>query len=128
MSILKSEDRSKWVNALIALGSAITAYACIRLFIQIGEWFDLEAVIGHFTIVTQALGVVFGIAFFVGVLKNKSAVTYLNEVYGELVKVVWPDKDAVTKATVGIVIGVSIVSGFLVFIDWGFRQILTLVY
>ena len=71
MSILKSEDRSKWVNAFIALVSLIVAYICIRFMGQLGEWFDLEAKIGSFVILTQAVGALLGIVFFVIIFKQK---------------------------------------------------------
>lgn len=93
-----------------------------------GEWFDLEAKISNFVMATQAFGAVLGIGVFIAVFKNKNAVKYLSEVYGELVKVIWPDKDAVLKATIGIVIGVAIASGILVLVDFIFRKILSFIY
>ena len=128
MSILKSEDRAKWTNAFIAFIGVLAAYLCIRFLGQLGEWFDLEAKISNFVMATQAFGAVLGIGVFIAVFKNKNAVKYLSEVYGELVKVIWPDKDAVLKATIGIVIGVAIASGILVLVDFIFRKILSFIY
>lgn len=128
MAILKSEDKSKWVNGFVAILCVFVAYICIQFIATLGEWFDLEAKVNYFIILGQVLGVVIGLLTFLVVMKNKNAIQYLDEVYGELVKVIWPDKDAVLKATVGIIIGISIVSGFLVFVDWGCRQLLGLIY
>jgi preprotein translocase subunit SecE len=52
----------------------------------------------------------------------------MQEVYSELVKVVWPDKDSIMKMTVGLVIAVSVISGIFVLVDFTFRKILELLY
>ena len=128
MAILKSEDTSKWVNGFVAILCALVAYICIQFIATIGEWFDLEAKIKHFIIVGQMVGVLCGVITFIVVMKNKNAIQYLQEVYGELVKVIWPDRDAALKATVGILIGICMVSGFLVMVDWVCRKLLSLLY
>ena len=74
------------------------------------------------------LAIFVGVVAFTVVMKNKNAIQYLQEVYGELVKVIWPDKDAALKATVGILIGICMVSGFLVMVDWICRKLLSLIY
>ena len=127
MSIIKSEDSKKWINALLAVLSAITGFVCIRFFEQMGEWFDLEAKVSNFPIVVQVVGIVVGIIVFISVAKNKSASAHLNEVYGELAKVVWPNKDDVLKITIGLIFALSIVSGLFVLVDFSFRKLLELV-
>lgn len=128
MSIFKSEDELKWLNAFKALCGALLAFVSIRLFYQLNEWFDLEAKIPSFTGVAQGTGVLIGVAVFVILAKNKKATIYFSEVYGELIKVVWPEKDGVSRLTVGILIGVAIVSGILVLVDYLFRLLLSFIY
>lgn len=128
MSIIKSEDQKKWVNAFIALVSALLAFVMIKFFYQMGEWFDLEAKIPYFQGVVQGLAVVLAVVIYFTIFMNKKVSVYLDEVYGELVKVVWPEQDSVVKMTIGIVIALSIVSGILVLIDYMFRYILNLIY
>lgn len=128
MSIIRSEDSRKWINTLIASCAVLAGYASIRFIVQLGEWFDLEAKVGNFLGVTQGAGVLIGLAVFVGVSKNKKAMTLLNEVYGELVKAVWPQKDAIVKITIGLVVSLSIVSLIFVAIDLMFRKILEFIY
>ena len=65
---------------------------------------------------------------FIFIQKNHEAVTHLKEVYDELVKVIWPDKDSVVKVTIGIIIAVSIVSGVFVLVDYIVQQLLNLLY
>lgn len=128
MSIIRSEDGKKWINSFIAVVSILAGFMTIRFVEQLGEWFDLEAKVGNFLAFTQGLGVLIGVATFLLIIKNKKASAHLDEVYAELVKVVWPEKDAVLKVTVGIIIGVSIVSGLFVLIDYVSQQLLSMVY
>lgn len=128
MSILKTEDKNKWINAFVAISSMLAAYVTIVFVKLLGEWFDLEAKIPNFLVLAQVFGIVVGIATFVLVLKNSKAMGYLNDVYGELVKVAWPDKDAILKSTIGIIIGVAILAGLFVLVDFIVQKLLALVY
>ena len=128
MNLLKKEDQKKWLNAFIALGSILVAFITIRFVMQLGEWFDLEAKIQYFRGVAQGVGILVGLLLFVIISKHQKAKVFLDEVYGELLKVIWPDQDSVVKMTVGIVIGISIVSSLLVFVDYMFRSLLALLY
>ncbi|MFT7589638.1 MAG: preprotein translocase subunit SecE [Limisphaerales bacterium] len=131
MSIVKSEDGKKWINAFIAIISLIVGYVSIKFVGQMGEWFDLEAKVGtavSFEMIAQGVGIVFGLACFLLIAKNKNASTHLDEVYSELVKVIWPDTDSVFKITIGLVIGLTIMSGIFLAVDVSFRKVLELIY
>ncbi len=128
MSILKIEDKNKWINAFVAISSMLAAYVTIVFVKLLGEWFDLEAKIPNFLVLAQVFGILVGIATFVLVLKNSKAMGYLNDVYGELVKVAWPDKDSILKSTIGIIIGVAILAGLFVLVDFIVQKLLALVY
>ncbi|MCB9060685.1 MAG: preprotein translocase subunit SecE [Halobacteriovoraceae bacterium] len=128
MSGLDAKDSKKVINAFVAIVSMISAYVFVRFFSQLGEWFDLEAKISNFNGVSQGIGGAIGLIAFLAVTKNSKASKYMAEVYSELTKVVWPNKDEIVKVTVGIVIGVTITSLFFVLIDWLTREFLTLLY
>lgn len=128
MSIVKKEDGKKWINAFVAIISIISGFLTIRFVGQLSEWFDLEAKVNNFVLISQAVGVVVGLAMFIGIFKSKNASSHLSEVYDELVKVVWPDRDTVFKVTVGIVISLAIVSAIFVGVDYMFRALLDLFY
>lgn len=128
MSAIRSEDGKKWINAFIALLAILVGFVSIQFMNQLGEWFDLEAKIAHFLLVKQFVGVLLGLVTFVGIVKNKAAFAHLEEVYSELLKVVWPENDVVLKLTVGIIVGVSIVSMIFVFVDFVFSKLLDLFY
>ena len=128
MSALKETDSKKWVNALVAVGALILANVLIRLLYQVSEWTDLEAKVENFQLVAQLVGITVGLVVFIIVLKNQGTYRYLIEVYGELTKVVWPDKDSTLKLTVSIVIGVVIAAVFLGLIDFGIKELLEFFY
>lgn len=128
MSIIKSEDSHKWINAFVAIISVLVGFITIRFLAFTGEWFELEARIQYFLIITQGLGIVAGLGTFLWIKKHKTSSEHLQEVYAELVRVVWPDKDTVIKLSIGIMIGVGIVSGILIFIDFISRELLSLIY
>ena len=128
MSLLKSEDSKKWINAFVMMVAVIVGYVVIQFTEQMGEWFDLEAKIPNFIMTAQVIGIVIGLVTFIAILKNKNASTHLTEVYAELTKAVWPESDAVLKTTVGIIIGLSIISGIFVGVDFLFQKALELIY
>lgn len=128
MSIIKAEDNQKWINFFVALVSILCGYLMIKFLGQMGEWFDLEAKVPYFIGVTQGVGIVVGLSVFLVVKSNKSAKEHLDEVYSELVKVIWPDSESVVKSTIGILIGLSILSLIFIAVDNGFRWLLNLIY
>ena len=128
MALVKSEDSKKWINSFVALCSILIGFMAIRFLQQMGEWFDLEAKVGNFVFLVQGVGVVAGVVTFFSIFRSKPSASHLQEVYDELVKVVWPDKDSVVKVTIGIIIGLAIVSVLFVGVDWMFREILQLLY
>ena len=81
-----------------------------------------------FSLVAQITGIVLGVVSFSLILRSKKAYRYLSEVYGELTKVVWPDKDSTLKLTVSIVIGVGIVAIFLGLMDLAIGKLFELLY
>jgi preprotein translocase subunit SecE len=128
MSLIKAEDNQKWINFFVVIISALSGFLFIRFIQQMGEWFDLEAKIPYFLGVSQAAGIVLGLAIFVLIQKNKKSKEHLNEVYSELVKVIWPDSESVVKSTIGILIGLTILSCIFVSADYLFREGLNLLY
>ena len=128
MSIVKSEDSRKWINSFVAVISILSGFVTIRFLEQMSEWFDLEAKVSNFLYLSQGVGIAIGLVTFIGIIKNKNASTLMQEVYDELVKVVWPERDSVVKLTIGIIIALAFVSGILVGIDFSFRKLLSLIY
>lgn len=128
MSVIKREDEKKWTNAFLAVVCLLTSYLSIKFLQQVGEWFNLEAHVPYFVAIVQVVSVVLGAVVFVLIYRHQEAAKYLAEVFSELVKVIWPESDSVLKLAVGIIIGIAIVSGILVLIDYIFRFLLGFVY
>lgn len=128
MSLLKSEDSKKWINSFVAICAVLSGYLVIQFTQQMGEWFDLEAKVPYFLGVAQGIGIVVGLLVFIIVRTHKEARGYLEEVYAELVKVIWPESDSVVKSTIGILVGLAIISTIFISVDFLFRKALELVY
>jgi preprotein translocase subunit SecE len=130
MSLIKSQDGKKWINGFIVVSSGLVGYVFIQFLLgPVRDWFDLEARIPFdYDLLASLFGVVAGVLTFLLIQKNKAASTHLNEVYSELVKVVWPEKNLVLKVTIGIIIGLAFVSLILLGVDYACRTILGFLY
>lgn len=127
-SLQEKTTGNKWINATVAIGALLLGYIITQFVSQLGEWFDLEAKVQYFGGWAQGLGVAFGLVGFIVVTRNPVCIAYLQEVYGELTKVIWPEKEGVVKLTVGIIIGVVLLSVILSLIDLAARHLLGYLY
>lgn len=128
MSIIKSEDSRKWITALVVIAGALAGFVVYKFVGQLGDWFDLETKVSNFNVVAQGLGFVTGLGTFIYIMKNSETSTYLQEVYNELVKVVWPSKDATVKMTIGIAIALVVVAAIFTSVDFIFKKVLEFLY
>ncbi len=128
MSFIKEEDSSKWINALIIIFSAVVGYAFFKFSNQMAVWFDLETKLANFAVIAQVVGFLAGLTTFIVVLKNEFTSNYVQEVFAEFAKVVWPSRGATTKLTITLVIGLVIVAAIFVFVDFRFNKLLTLIF
>jgi len=125
---LSAKNGKKWINSFVAILSVLFGFISVRFIEQLSEWFDLEASIASFAIIKQMVGVIFGLLLYFVITKNRKAIGHMDEVYNELQKVIWPEKNTVLKLTIGIMIAVSIVSGIFVLLDFTFQKLLELTY
>lgn len=128
MGYLSAKNGKKWINSFVAILSVLFGFISVRFIEQLSEWFDLEASIASFAIIKQMVGVIFGLLLYFVITKNRKAISHMDEVYNELQKVIWPEKNTVLKLTIGIMIAVSIVSGIFVLLDFTFQKLLELTY
>ncbi|MBL7664199.1 MAG: preprotein translocase subunit SecE [Bacteriovoracaceae bacterium] len=108
MTVASKQDAKKWIQASVAVACILLGYIILSFINTLGEWFDLEAKIGHFDWVSQ--GVAVGISFltFLIVITKENSSNYLTEVFAEAFKVVWPDRSQTVRMTFGIMVGVAI--------------------
>lgn len=112
MSAASQNEGKKWIQTGTAIVCMILGYVMISFFETLGEWFELEAKITSYAAVSQVFGVLIALGTFVYIMKNPKTSSFLNEVYMETMKVVFPDKSQTVSHTIGIMIGVTIV-GFM---------------
>ena len=128
MSLIKIEDTSKWINAFMIIAAVFAGYIANSFLYQLSDWFDLEARIRHYRGFAQLGGLSVGVGTYLLLRYRKAVGQHLDEVYTELVKVIWPDRDSTFKVTIGIMIAVAIVSALLVLVDFIVNQVLNLIY
>jgi preprotein translocase subunit SecE len=128
MSIIKEEDSNKWINGLVAIFAVLSGYIASKFLDQLSIWFDLEAKMSSFGLISQSLGIVVGVVVFIILIKNEFTSNYFKDVFNELLKVVWPSREATLKITMGLVIALVIVASIFVSADFIFKKILSLLY
>jgi len=127
MSASLQNSGKKWIQTSVAIVCMILAYILISFFNQMSEWFELESKVPYFHVGAQVLAVIISFSIFLYIMINEKISTFLQDVYSETLKVVWPDKNQTGRHTVGIMIGVSIVGFLLGFFDFAANYILGLI-
>jgi len=112
MSVASNDEGKKWIQAAVAVVCGILVYVLISFFEKLADWFTLETMIPYYFGVTQFLSVLIGLFTFILLFKNPKSSEYLANVYQEVLKVVWPDRQQTWKHTVVIMIAVTIM-GFI---------------
>lgn len=127
MSVASQNDGKKWIQTIVAAVCILLGYILISFFEKLGEWFTLEARIPYFFAISQVISVLIGIGVFGYVLKNAKTSLFLQEVYNETLKVVWPDRQQTWRHTFVIMIAVTIMGFVFGFFDFGANYLLGLV-
>ncbi len=127
MSVASQNDGKKWIQTIVAGVCIILGYVLISFFEKLGEWFALEARIPFFFAGSQIIAVIISICVFGYILKNAKSSLFLEEVYNETLKVVWPDKQQTWRHTFVIMIAVTIMGFIFGFFDFGANYLLSLV-
>jgi len=127
MSVASNEDGKKWIQSTVALTCILLVYVLISFFEKLAEWFALETMVPYYFGITKFVSVVIGLATYIMVFKNPNSSEFLTNVYQEVVKVVWPDKQQTWRHTVVIMIAVTIMGFVFGFFDFGANFLLGLV-
>lgn len=127
MSLTAKDNGKKWIQSSVAITCMILVYVLIKFFTQMGEWFELESKVQFYMGISQLISVLFSFAVFMYIIKNVKTKTFLEEVYQEAIKVVWPDRNETVKHTIGIMIGVTIVGTLLAVFDLAATWLLSLI-
>jgi preprotein translocase subunit SecE len=127
MAVASNDEGKKWIQASVAVSCILLGYILISFFEKMAEWFALETMIPYFYGLTQALSVIIAIGVYVGIMRNPKSEEFLTNVYEEVMKVVWPDKNQTWRHTFVIMIAVTIMGFVFGFFDFGANFLLGLV-
>lgn len=127
MSVASNEEGKKWIQTSVALACIILGYVLISFFEKLAEWFTLETKIPYFFGISQAISVILAIVTYFTIFKNPKSSEFLTNVYQEIMKVVWPDKQQTWRHTFVIMVAVTIMGFVFGFFDFGANYLLSLV-
>ena len=127
MAVASHDEGKKWIQATVAVVCILLGYVLINFFEKLADWFGLESMIPYFFGITQVLSVLIALAAYVTILKNTNSSEFLENVYQEVLKVVWPDSQQTWRHTFVILIAVTIVGFVFGFFDFGANYLLALV-
>lgn len=127
MAVASNDEGKKWIQASVALVCILSGWVLISFFEKLAEWFPLETMIPYFFAGTQVLSVIISITAFVMIMKNPKSSEFLSNVYQEVMKVVWPDRQQTWRHTLVIMVAVTIFGFIFGFFDFGANFLLGLV-
>ncbi len=127
MSVASNTEGKKWIQTAVVLVCALLFYVLVSFFEKLADWFALETKIPYYFGVSQFISVVIGFATYVFIFKNPKSNDFLNNVYQEVMKVVWPDRQQTWRHTFVIMIAVTIMGFVFGFFDFGANFLLGLV-
>lgn len=125
---------SRYVHASFFAAATLVGYLAARLFASVWNWlvewpFAVQHVPQLLRLsederggVGSVVGVILGIWILVYIYKKATIRTWADQVAGELAKVSWPDRDAVTKGTVIVIVASLVATVYVTILDrlWGF--------
>jgi preprotein translocase subunit SecE len=127
MAVASNNEGKKWIQTVVAVVCILLTYVLISFFEKLTEWFALESKIPFYFAITQGLSVIIGLATYVIVFRNPKSSEFLQDVYQEVMKVVWPDRQQTWRHTFVIMIAVTIMGFVFGFFDFGANYLLQLV-
>lgn len=127
MSVASNDEGKKWIQTTVAIVCILLVYVLISFFEKLADWFALETMIPYFFGISQFVSVVVGLATYILIFKNPKSSEFLTNVYHEVMKVVWPDRQQTWRHTFVIMVAVTIMGFVFGFFDFGANFLLGLV-
>lgn len=127
MAVASNEEGKKWIQASVAVVCILAGWVLISFFEKLAEWFALETMVPYFYVITQGVSVLAALGVYIYIMKNPKTSEFLENVYQEVMKVVWPNSQQTWRHTVVIMIGVTICGFLLGFFDFSANFLLGLV-
>ncbi|MGE3261102.1 MAG: preprotein translocase subunit SecE [Bacteriovoracia bacterium] len=101
-------NQQKWVNLSFVAASLLLAYVLFVLSTKFAVLLDFEGRVRSLDKIILGGSALVGVALFFGLAKSAVATTFMNEVVAEISKVTWPTQGETTKATIAVLIAVTI--------------------
>ena len=127
MSVASNDEGKKGIQTTVAITCILQVYVLISFFEKLAEWFALETMIPYYFGISQLVSVLIGLVTYIMIFKNTTSSDFLTNVYQEVIKVVWPDKQQTWRHTFVIMIAVTIMGFVFGFFDFGANFLLGLV-
>lgn len=110
-------NQQKWVYISFVAASVLLAVVLYVLSTKFSVDFDFDARVRNLDKVLLVASAVVGVFLFIGLSKSSVANNFMNETVAELSKVTWPGQDETMKATVAVLIAVTIAGFVLSVVD-----------
>jgi preprotein translocase SecE subunit len=120
-------NQQKWVNLSFVAASLLLAYVLFVLATKFSVLLDVEGRIGSLDKILLAGAFAIGLGFFIALTKSGKATNFMQEVVTEVSKVTWPATDETFKATIAVLIAVTIAGVVFWLVDSVWVYLLSLV-
>ncbi len=110
-------NQQKWVNLSFVAAALLFAYVSFVLATKFSVVLDVEGRIRALDKILMGSSAVIGFSIFLGLWKSSVANGFMNEVVAEVSKVTWPTQNETFKATIAVLIAVTIAGVVLWTVD-----------
>jgi preprotein translocase subunit SecE len=110
-------NQQKWVNLSFVAASLLLAYVVFVLAVKFSVVLDFDGRIRSLDKIMMGVSAAVGFGLFFGLYKSVVANTFMNETVAEISKVTWPTKDETLKATIAVLVAVTIAGVILWMVD-----------
>lgn len=110
-------NQQKWVNLSFVAAALLAAYVLYVLALKFSVVLDFEGRVGSLDKIILGVSVVAGLGLFLGLNRSTVANGFMNEVVTEVSKVTWPTSNETVKATIAVLIAVTIAGVILWLVD-----------
>lgn len=108
-------NQQKWVNLSFVFAGLLLAYVLFVIATKFSVVFDFEGRIRDLDKILMGASTIIGLALFIGLYSSSVANNFMNEVVAEVSKVTWPTNNETLKATIAVLIAVTI-AGFILWV------------
>lgn len=110
-------NQHKWVNLSFVAASLLLAYVVFALATKFSVVLDFDGRVRSLDKIIMGASALIGIVMFIGLYKSSVANNFMGETVSEVAKVTWPTQDETLKATIAVLIAVSIAGVVLWMVD-----------